>query len=70
MKVKVGQQYRYNPVPMDKFDSKCDAVEGQIVTVVNLPGCPKANTMNHCHIEDENGKFLGMVCCNSLEKIS
>jgi hypothetical protein len=42
--------------------------EGDIVKVVNLRGCPKANTMNHCHIATESGQFAGLVCCNSLTK--
>jgi hypothetical protein len=43
-------------------------VKGDIVKVVNLYGCPKANTMGQCHVEN-NGVFMGMVNTNSLEKI-
>lgn len=69
-KVRVGNTYRYNPVILDRVDPKVRIKEGTIVKVINLPGAPKANTMGHCYVEDENGQFLGMVCCNSLVKIN
>ena len=37
-----------------------------IVRVVNLPSCPKANTMGHAHVEHLGGEFAGLVCTNSL----
>jgi hypothetical protein len=40
---------------------------GDVVRVVNLPGAPKANTMQHCYVADINsGVFIGMVHTNSL----
>jgi hypothetical protein len=70
MKVRAKSIYTFRPVPLDVFDSKVqDCIKpGDRVRVVNLPGCPKANTMNHCHIETLDGQFGGMVCCNSLVK--
>lgn len=68
MRVRVGSIYIYKPVPLDKIDAKVSCKEGDRVRVINLPGAPKANTMNHCYIETLEGQFLGMVCCNSLEK--
>ena len=68
MKVKAGKQYKYNPVAWDIFDAKTSLKKGDIVTVVNLHGCPKANTMNHCHVNFE-GRFAGLVHCNSLEPV-
>jgi len=41
---------------------------GQRVMVKNLPACPRAGTMGHCHIVDpETEKFIGLVHVNSLE---
>lgn len=74
MRVRAGSKYIYDPVPIDRymtpFGVGCGKLRsGQIVRVVNLPGCPKANTMGHCHIQDpETGDFLGLVQCNSLRK--
>jgi hypothetical protein len=50
---------------MDRCDPKTDLKEGDKVTVKNLPGCPKANTMGHCYVF-VGTQFKGMVCCNSL----
>lgn len=68
MRVRVGSKYRYEPVPIDRFHKVNSLVPGQIVKVINLRSAPKANTMNHCHVEDLDGRFMGMVCCNSLVK--
>ena len=68
-KVRVNGIYVYDPVLLDQFDSRTPLRKGDTVKVVNLPGCPKANTMGHCHVVDpETGKFIGLVCCNSLVK--
>ena len=69
MRVRAGSKYQYNPVAMDRIDPKSDLKHGEFVRVVNLPGCPKANIMGHCHVERTDGMFAGLVCCNSLEKI-
>lgn len=68
-RVKVGGRYVYNPVPFDQRNPPFDCQPGAIVKVVNLPGCPKANTMGMCHVE-WNGRFAGMVCTNSLHPVS
>jgi hypothetical protein len=39
---------------------------GDVVRVVNLPGCPKANTMGHAHFDVNGGEFGGLCCTNSL----
>jgi hypothetical protein len=66
-KVKVGVTYTYVPVMMDQTRPASTAVRGQRVTVVNLPSCPPANTMGHCHVRAfGGGEFLGLVCTNSL----
>ena len=69
-KVRVGKKYIFEPVFIDRMDlSKHAIVSGSEVTVINLPGCPKANTMGHCYIQDAN-KNLTLVCTNSLTDIS
>jgi hypothetical protein len=65
MKVRVGSFYYYSPNLLDRCDGRTDLVEGDFVKVVNLPGCPKANTMGHCYVEKQ-GRFAGMVHTNSL----
>jgi len=70
-KVRVGKVYRVRLILFDQLMFEhYTATEGQMVRVVNLYGCPPANTMGMCHIEDaESGEFLGMVCTNSLERV-
>lgn len=65
MKVRVNKFYYYVPVLLDICDGRTNLKKGDRVQVVNLPGCPKANTMNHCHV-NKDGVFAGLVCCNSL----
>lgn len=67
-KVKVGTEYTYQPVMMDVCDPKTALKPGDKVKVVNLRGCPPANTMGHCHVE-HNGNFVGLVHCNSLQEV-
>ena len=69
MKVRVGSIYIFNPVAIDRFDPTTDLKYGEHVKVVNKYGCPKANTMGHCYVNRLNGKFAGLVHCNSLVKI-
>lgn len=69
-KVRVDKQYKYNPVPLDRFHPAIPGAltKGDTVKVVNMPRCPPANTMGHCYVE-KNGKFCGLVCTNSLEDL-
>ncbi len=80
MKVRAGSIYLYDPVLMDVADPPYGHPErGELLKVVNLHGCPKANTMNHCHVNfartsrtpkgrhRKAGDFAGLVCCNSLK---
>lgn len=66
-RVRVGTKYHFVPVFMDKQTSPAMGVVpiGEVVKVINQYGCPKANTMGSCYIE-YNGRFVGMVCNNSL----
>lgn len=69
-KVRVGSRYTYQPVGLDLWDSCTNLVAGTEVKVINLHGCPPANTMGHCYVEDMEGNFKGLVLCNSLQKIA
>jgi 3-dehydroquinate synthase class II len=64
-RVRVNARYVYDPVLLDQIDGRTSLKKGDVVQVVNLHGCPKANTMGHCHVE-KDGQFAGLVCCNSL----
>ena len=66
-RVRVNKEYRFEPVPFDVLNPPFGAAPGDVVRVVNLPGCPRANTMGMCHVE-KDGKFAGMVCTNSLKE--
>lgn len=68
MKVRLHQVYVYDPVMWDRLDPKTDLQKGEEVRVIQMPGAPKPNTMNHCHVERLNGDFAGLVHCNSLHK--
>ena len=74
-KVRVGSIYKYEPVGIDRFNPPVgNPQEGDLLKVVNLFGCPPANTMGHCYVNfvdtGDNKKFAGMVCTNSLIKPS
>jgi hypothetical protein len=69
MKVQTGRKYIFYPNMLDRIDGRTQLVPGSIVTVVNLPGCPRANTMQHAHVE-YNGQFAGLVHTNSLHAMS
>ena len=67
MKVRVGQVLVYHPNMLDAIDGRTNLKSGDVVKVINLPGCPKANTMGHCYVGDrKTGEFIGMVSTNSL----
>lgn len=68
MRVTAGRFYKYVPNNLDRVDPKTTLQENDVVRVVNKTGCPRANTMGHCHVEDKEGQFLGLVSTSSLEK--
>ena len=69
MKVRANSVYQYSPTFLDMWDARTTLKPGDKVRVVNLPGCPKANVMGHCHVETLEGKFIGLVQTASLEKV-
>lgn len=74
MKVRANSTYVFDPVGWDILDPPYGVQQGLLkkgdkVQVVNLHGCPKANTMGHCHIQHpETKQFLGLVKTSSLVK--
>ncbi len=67
MKVRVNQVLVYHPTAMDRINGKTGLNSGDVVKVINVRGCPPANTMGHCYVGDRTtGKFIGMVSTNSL----
>jgi hypothetical protein len=69
-RVRVNATYFYVPVLIDRMHPPIAVGlgklhEGDEVTVVNLPGCPKANTRGHAHFS-VNGEFGGLCCTDSL----
>ena len=70
-RVRAGSVYVYNPAGMDLWDARTDLHEGDQVRVVNLPGCPRANVMGHCHVaHPETGRFIGLVLTASLDTVA
>ena len=80
MKVRANATYFYNPGGLDVF-RPCDGAEqfkkGDKVRVVNLHGCPPANTMGQCYIvpadavKDDRGRWdkdFAMVSTDSLQR--
>jgi hypothetical protein len=65
MKVQANREYIFYPNLLDRIDGRTQLIPGSIVRVVNLHGCPPANTMQHAHVEFE-GRFVGLVHTNSL----
>lgn len=67
MRVRVGSTYRFHPVFFDRVNPPANIplADGDVVTVINLPGAPKANMMGMCYVA-KDGIFAGMVMTNSL----
>jgi len=68
-RVKVNKVYRYDPVFLDVINPPYNIKAGDLVRVKNLPGCPRAGTMGMCHVVHLDGRFAGLVCVGSLEKV-
>ena len=67
-RVVVGREYRYEPVQLDvMYRVPVGSLQaGDIVTVIEVPGCPAANTMGMCYVS-KDGEFCGAVMTNSLQ---
>jgi hypothetical protein len=62
-----AKKFVYEPVP---FDPTLGLAAGQIVVKTQPYGCPKNGTMGMTYVADTEGKFLGMVCLNSLKPVT
>jgi hypothetical protein len=69
MKVRANTSYIFYPNFLDRVDGRTSLQAGDIVKVVNIPGCPRANTMGHAHVTI-GGEFAGLVHVNSLHALS
>ncbi len=73
MRVRVNSIYRFNPNGWDRLRACGDLVKsGDLVRVINLPGCPPANTMGQCYVRlvGDSSKAFQMVSTGSLERES
>jgi len=70
-KVRVNSLYVYHANLLDRTDGRTNLKNGELVKVVNMYGCPKANTMGHCYVvrKGDVDTFVGLVHCNSLHTI-
>ena len=71
MKVRVNSIYRFSPNGFDVFNPCGDLLkDGDLVQVINLPGCPPANTMGQCYVRlvGDSSKAFQMVSTGSLVK--
>jgi hypothetical protein len=71
-RVVTGGLYYFYPVMLDQFhptQKNTGLRVGERVKVIQPYGCPKNGTMGQCYIgKADTGEFIGMVCCNSLQK--
>jgi hypothetical protein len=71
VRVRKGGIYEFEACGWDIFDRKENTpANGTIVRVCTPHGCPPPNAMNHCFVETLDGKFIGLVSCNSLKQRS
>lgn len=69
-RIRVNKLYKYVPTLLDQIDNRTGLEAGDIVRAIKSPpGCPPNGTMGHCYVGDRAGKFIGLVCCNSLQEV-
>lgn len=70
-RVRVGSVYEFDPCMWDVLDRReyTPAPGDKVRVRKSAHGCPPANTMGHCYVETLDGKFLGLVHCNSLRSL-
>jgi hypothetical protein len=71
MKVRVNSVYQFNPNGWDTFDACGQLLKpGDLVQVINVYGCPPANTMGQCYVRlvGDSSKAFQMVSTGSLSK--
>ena len=63
--------YTYDPVLFDQFtDRRVPLAPGTVVRKVQPFGCPRNGTMGQCYVEGLDGTFYGLVCVNSLVRVT
>jgi hypothetical protein len=70
LKVRVNNTYVFNPNGWDTIDPQGKLLKrGDLVQVINLPGCPPANTMGQCYVRllGDSSKRFQMVSTGSLD---
>ena len=70
-RVRVNSIYQFNPNGWDKLTPCGNLLKpGDMVQVINLPGCPPANTMGQCYVRlvGDSSKAFQMVSTDSLDK--
>jgi hypothetical protein len=70
MRVRVNSTYIFKANGWDTFDAKHNGYlsDGDLVRVVDLHGCPKANTMGQCYVRKvgDTSNAFAMVSTGSL----
>lgn len=69
MRVRKGQVFTFKACGWDVYDRRANTpADGTRVRVCTPRGCPPPNAMGHCFVETMDGKFLGLVHTNSLQR--
>lgn len=62
--------YIFQPVAFDRYQANTmNLPEGTRLRVIQPKGCPKNGTMGMAYTETLDGRFVGLVCVNSLQRI-
>ena len=73
MRVRANSIYRFTAGSFMELNAKltdgCPPEVGDLVQVINLPGCPPANTMGQCYVRlvGDSSKAFAMVSTSCLE---
>ena len=69
-RVRLGGIYQYTPVFFDQYQQNTkDLPHGCHLRVIQPKGTPANGTMGMAYTETLDGKFIGLVCVNSLERL-
>ena len=69
-RVRLGGVYRYEPNGFDQFQHNThDLPHGCRLRVIQPRNTPANGTMGMAYTETLEGKFIGLVCVNSLERL-
>ena len=69
-RVRLGGIYQYTPVFFGQYQQNTkDLPHGCRLRVIQPKGTPANGTMGMAYTETLDGKFIGLVCVNSLERL-